>query len=336
MLLKNLIAEEKKINTKLYSSGPYWNYKNAKAILEIKKKGLNNFRGLNSGVGTGYASNLVLDIRSELGWKGRLISKVFQLPLIKKIFDLQLFHTKVHINEYLHLMSIVYKNNINVKELINKYKFINTTEFGCVKKFNYEKKEYSTLYLDMADRIDKLSLKFNFSKVNSFLEIGGGFGANIHFLITNFPNIKKIVYIDAVPNIYVGTEYLRHFYKDSVKDFLTTKKINEITFSNDDSLEIICIPPWEIEKLNVNIDHFHNAASFVEMPEYVVENYSKFIRKFNTKEISLISYDKYDEKTTFKPEKLNSFFDNKLSVTWHDWLIKEYGNKLLYLCSKQP
>lgn len=335
MLLENLIIEEKKNNKQLYSSGPYWDYKNSKAILEIKKKGLKGFRGLDSGVGTGYASNLVLDARNELGWKGRLISKIFKLPLINKIFKEQLFHTKIHIKEYLDALSIIYKTNSNVQELVKKYKFENTTEFGCIKKINYQNQDISTLYLDMADRVEKLSSSFDFSKIKSYFEIGGGFGANVHFLITNFPNIKKIIYLDAVPNIYVGTEYLRHFYKNSVKDFLITKKLSKIRFNNNNDLEIICIPPWEIEKLDVAIDHFHNAASFVEMPKLVIDNYCKFIKKSKPKEISLISYDKFDEETTFQPEELNSFFDNKLRIIWHDWLIKEYEKKLVYLFSKR-
>ena len=59
----------------------------------------------------------------------------------------------------------------------------------------------------MAYRIDILSNTFNFKNIRSFFEIGGGFGSNIHFLLTNFQNIKKIVYLDTVPNIFVGTEY---------------------------------------------------------------------------------------------------------------------------------
>ena len=38
MLLNELIKDEKKIDKTLYSSGPYWDYKNSRAILEIKKK----------------------------------------------------------------------------------------------------------------------------------------------------------------------------------------------------------------------------------------------------------------------------------------------------------
>tara|TARA_E500000075_G_C6790035_1_gene221163 strand:+ start:220 stop:339 length:120 start_codon:yes stop_codon:yes gene_type:complete len=38
MLIDELILAEKKIDRTLYSSGPYWDYKNSRAILEIKKK----------------------------------------------------------------------------------------------------------------------------------------------------------------------------------------------------------------------------------------------------------------------------------------------------------
>ena len=71
----------------------------------------------------------------------------------------------------------------------------------------------------MANRINELSKSFDFKNITSLFEIGGGYGANIHFLLTNFPNIKKILYLDVVPNIYVGTEYLRNHYKEKVKDY---------------------------------------------------------------------------------------------------------------------
>ena len=75
MLLAELIKDEKKSNKKLYSSGPYWEYKNRKTIYEIKKKGLKDFRGITTGIGTSFADNLVLDIRNELNFKGRVAGK---------------------------------------------------------------------------------------------------------------------------------------------------------------------------------------------------------------------------------------------------------------------
>lgn len=334
MLLNELIKDEKKVDRALYSSGPYWNYKNTRAILEIKKKGLNDFRGITAGIGTSFADNQVLDVRNEFNIKGRILGKIFSLPLLNIIFNSQLKITKRYIDSYLENKAIVYKSNKNVISLLNKFKFENTTNFGCLSKFKYLNKEYSSHYLEMADRINILSRLFDFNNISSFFEIGGGFGANIHFLITNFPKIKKVLYLDAVPNIYVGTEYLRSFYKEKVKDYTELKNLDKISFSKDNELEILCIPPWLIEKVDVEIDHFHNAASFVEMPKKVIENYIKFIKKFKTQEISLISYDSFDLKTTFDPEELNIFFDNKLNVSWKNSLIENYNRKLIYLTSK--
>ena len=113
------------------------------------------------------------------------------------------------------------------------------------------------------------------------------------------------------------------------------RNLDKINFSKNDELEILCIPPWLLEKVDTEIDHFHNAASFVEMPKTVISNYVKFIKKFKTKEISLISYDNFDLKTTFNPEELNNFFDNQLVVSWQNLLIEEYKRKLIYLTSNK-
>ena len=335
ILLNELIKDEKRNNKTLYSSGPYWDYKNRKTIYQLRKKKLKNFRNLYSGVGTSFCDNLIYDVRNEYNLKGRIISLFYSLPIIKKIYEGQLQVTSDHISNYLKNLSIVFNNNERVNYLLNKYKFENTTEFGCIQKFKKESKEYSTQYLSMAHRVDLLSKKFLFNKIKTYVEIGGGFGSNIHFLLTNFKNIRKVVYIDVVPNIFIGTEYLRFFFKEHIRDYLDTKITKEITFENNDKLEIICIPPWEIEKLKIEIDHFHNASSFVEMPKNVVENYVKQLKKNNLKEISLISYSGYDLKTTYKPELLNDFFDNRLDMEWHSNIIKEYNKKSLYLTSKK-
>ena len=72
-LLKTLIEDEKRANKKLYTAGPYWDYKNKKTIYQLKINQIDNFRGLNSGVGTSYTDNIVLDTRNEYNLKGREI-----------------------------------------------------------------------------------------------------------------------------------------------------------------------------------------------------------------------------------------------------------------------
>ena len=107
-LLDILIKDEKKKDRSLYSSGPYWNYKNKKTIYQLKKNNLENFRNLHSGAGTSFCDNLVYDIRNEYNFKGRLISLFYRFPIIKKVYDGQLKITSNHINNYLENLSIVY------------------------------------------------------------------------------------------------------------------------------------------------------------------------------------------------------------------------------------
>ena len=335
MLLEELIKDQNK-QKEIYLSGPYWSSKNIIATREIKKKGLGNFRGITSAIGNSFADNLIWDARNELSFKREFVGKMLlRLPVLKEIFDSQLQLTKNSINSFIENQAIVYQNNQNVQKLIHKYKFNNTTDFGCVQSFKVKEKNYSCTYLIMANRIHNLSKTFDFNNVGSFFEIGGGFGANIHFIVTNFPNIKKILYLDIVPNIYVGTEYLRSHYKDKVKDYLELKNLDKISFSGNNELEIFCIPPWLVEKVETEIDHFHNAASFTEMPAEVIKNYVKFIEKFNTKEISLVSYDCFDTKTTLHPEKLRNFFSKKLSFFWKNSLIEDDKRKDIYLTSNK-
>ena len=139
-LLEALVEDQKKHNKSLYSSGPYWDYKNSRAILEIKKRGLDDFRGTSAAIGTSFADNLVLDIRNEFNIKGRTIGKIFSLPLLNIIFNGQLNTTKNYIDLLIKNQAIVYQNNQNVQNLIKKFKFENTTDFGCVQSFEYLKK----------------------------------------------------------------------------------------------------------------------------------------------------------------------------------------------------
>ena len=106
MLLNALIKDEQINNDKLYSSGSYWSYKNKKTIIELKKKGLENFRGLNSGVGSSFADNLVSDVRNELNFRGRLVGKLFSLPFLNKIFKYQVKITENYIEKFIKNLSI--------------------------------------------------------------------------------------------------------------------------------------------------------------------------------------------------------------------------------------
>lgn len=127
-------------------------------------------------------------------------------------------------------------------------------------------------------RIEAFRKVIDFSKMSTVFEIGGGFGVWPHLLLTMFPNVKKVAYLDIPPTLYVATQYLRHFFGDAVVDYRTTRNIDHIAFCKDDELEILCICPWQIEKLNISATVLWNTSSFSEMTPEIVHNYAKHVK----------------------------------------------------------
>ena len=139
-------------------------------------------------------------------------------------------------------------------------------------------------------------------------------------LLENYDKVRKVVYLDIPPTLYIGTQYLRSFYGDAVKDYTELRTKTKISFKDDDSLEILCIASWQIEKLRCKIDLFHNANSFAEMPKSIVENYGKLVKRLMSKNgsISIISYDAVDSSRTYDPTVLLEILDlrkDKLKVS---------------------
>ncbi len=157
-----------------------------------------------------------------------------------------------------------------------------------------------------------MSLKNAFYYLNQLSTKEGK--VNIHLLLENYKNIRKVLYLDIPPNLYVGTQYLKSFYGPAVLDYRTLKLRDSIKFSSDDSIEIFCITPWQIEKFRSSIDIFLNSHSFVEMPKSVIKNYIYYFNGFPgsiNSAIALTTYSNFDLNTTFHPNELPKFFENR-------------------------
>lgn len=329
-LLEKLNKDQSLQNKKLYVPGPYWNNKAIKIAYELKTKGLENFRGYYSGVGTSYCDNVTINIWDEEVSKinNILLYMVTKIPILNRIGSLILKTQTMLID--MHKQKLQAQQNFlslssNVQKLLSTYQLEDTTTFGCVDLINIGEKDYSLHYLELLNTLCFISGKIDFTKITSMLEIGGGFGANLHLMLQNYKSLKKIVYLDIVPNLVVGTEYLRNLYGNAVHDYLETRTLEKIEFTNNDSLEIYCIAPWQIEKLGVTIDYFHNAHSFIEMPIEVMHNYLYYVAKLLKKEgrISLVTYDSVDINIYFSREQLNN-------------IVKKFFNAYKYPCLIRP
>jgi len=315
-LLHSLISDQKNVPD-IYKPGPYWKKKALSAIKELETNRLHDFRSSNNvnTAGTSFGDNRIIDARRIIE-KSSLSHKIGLLILnhtqLKKLFDYQVSLTQTYFDESQdckkNKLALINPNRFS--ELIQNYKIENSINFGCDSISKFNEKEYSTYYLSMLDFLDLVEKNFSLKKTHSILEIGPGFGANIHLIEQNYQNIRKFIVIDIVPNVWLVTEYLKSIYGNCVIDYLETKKMKEIKFKEDMSLEIFVIPPWEIEKISVLIDCFWNSNSFVEMPPKVVVNYAEHFKRIRSKESKyvFISYDKFDLKTTFNPDLILNFF----------------------------
>ncbi len=200
------------------------------------------------------------------------------------------------------------------KELLNKYRMPYSLLSGCLDRVSIDGKEIAVRYLELLLSIDNIAASVKFEDAESMFEIGGGFGSSVHVLLENYPNIRKVLYLDIPPNLYVGTQYHKAFYGSQVVDYRDTRDLGPLTFSEDDSLEILCIAPWQIEKIQNGTDIFINSQSFVEMPLEVVKNYTDIIKGFpGASDVATIlsTYAHVDLDTTFSPSKLPEFFDDR-------------------------
>jgi putative sugar O-methyltransferase len=300
----------------IYRPSPYWLAKTKNSAREILKFGLKDFRGSTNNIGTSYSDNGLVDVRGQYNYGLRLLLSILMkraFPL-SRIFDSQVRLTEKWFHETVKHKNVIANTSERVKELLEKFNMPNDTiRGGCLNYCDIKNKKIANHYLELLHTHEILARHIDFKKARTYFEIGGGFGANLHLLIENYSNIRKVIYLDIMPNLYIGTQYLKSFYGKGVKTFFESSRLRKISFSLGDELEIFCIAPHQIESLDVVIDIFQNSHSFVEMSSNIVKNYVKYIEKMtspNNSAIGLISYDGGDEQT-LKPDSLPKYFSRK-------------------------
>ena len=138
-------------------------------------------------------------------------------------------------------------------------------------------------------------------------------------------NIKKVIFLEISPAIYVATQYLKSFYGNCVIDYSKTRFNSKITFSNDDKLEIYCILPHQIDLVETQIDLFHNEHSFSVMNRKTTKEYLLRVKKIlsNKGDIVLVENPSNMIKTNFK-------FDNITDLFLSDFKIRNLKKNSLY------
>jgi len=127
----------------------------------------------------------------------------------------------------------------------------------------------------------------NFPGIKSCVVLGGGFGHEAHTLLSLWPNISKIVYVDIPPMLYYGSQYLKSVLGGAeVIDYRVTRALSQVVLA-DVPEKVVAIPPWEIDKIIGSIEFLYNSCSLQEMGSDNVSFYAKAFQRLLDKSARL-------------------------------------------------
>lgn len=299
----------------IYRPGPYWSGNQRRAIAAIRRHGITGFRNRPE-ISKGFADAVPADPTSVWiadSWRDQLKITATRLPFLRDIFASYVRLARNHAQRANNYYAEYFQCRFGawLTALAERHVLPDMMHGDARQRIEIGDQVYNPLYLDHLMRIDNFSKHVDYSKVRSLLEIGGGFGSNVHLHLTLYPGIRKVFYVDIPPVIYIATEYLRYFFGAAVRDFSTTMDVDKITFSGDDSLEIVCLCPWQIERLMSSVDLFWNASSMSEMPPDIVSNYARHVARLlapSGAACLLLNKDRADDDTTSRPKDVLSAF----------------------------
>lgn len=277
-LLQWMIEDEASADP-IYRPGPYWRPYQRRALAAIAKHGIKAFRGI-PGIGKGFADTPMLDpFEARNTWKQLTASVLVSLPPMRQLVPYYKDLIRTQTQTTLLFKSIAFQCLFGdlLDAVEQDHGMLDTLHGGTRDIVHINEKPYSTPYVRAIARLSSFQAQgMDFERVSSFMEIGGGFGGTTHLILHLYPNIRKVIYLDIPPMIYIGTEYLRHFFSDAVRDYGETRTLGHISFRPDNSLEILCVCPWQLPKVDVsNLDFLYNVASFSEMTSTIVDNYGR-------------------------------------------------------------
>lgn len=297
-LLAQMLADEAN-QSALYKPGPYWAPYQRRVIAAIHRHGIAQFRR-RADICKGFADPGII-WPSDLwwGWKGAMKRAISDMPLVRPIVQ-EYRAMEENTETSLRAMQAAW-----FERVLPDLDLPDTTGAGAGDLVRLGDRDYSRQYLLSALRSVNVTRAVRFDKMRAVMEIGGGFGFWPHLMLHRYPALRKVVYLDIPPMIYLATQYLKMFHP--VRDYRETRLLPEIRFRDDDSVEIICLCPWQIEKFRSPIDLLWNIASFSEMPPAIVRNYGKHIAPLQPRAIYvMLNKDSEDRGTSTKEGVLSA------------------------------
>lgn len=150
-------------------------------------------------------------------------------------------------------------------------------------QFCFEEKSFSRSSLNYLNGLSFLKQHVDTTSIKTVLEIGGGFGTLGEILHQS--GGMSYINVDIPPTSIVSTYYLKLIPNLNMLDYLATRKMGEINIPKEPTQMVLC--PWQLPKLNGQIDLFVNFISFQEMEPTIVSHYLGHVDRLNSKYVLL-------------------------------------------------
>ena len=268
----------KKNISKLYRPSSFWEDAATKIKNEIDENGIENFRRLKTPLSF-FVPTYGMPGNSFDNKIEKKIIEIIQKEGNKKqeLYIKNWISGETQARSDYRVFSASLKNDLQ----FNLKNFSESSYGNPIEHFTFDNKKYSRSSLNYLLGLSFLNKYLdNTDKIDTVMEIGGGFGTLGEIL--SFSKNKKYIDLDIYPSSQIALSYLKNIYGNSINESL------DITKSNISSLsKCTVLNSWNIENLEGQIDLFVNFISFQEMEPEIVINYVKHVIRFNPKWILL-------------------------------------------------
>jgi len=284
--LLNLMMDDMKNQNILYRPTTFWKHGSRLIIEELEKNDIKDFRNLSvtrSFFVPGYSAVEYFDNKEKydptIDEFDKLVGDKRFVTRLKRLFD---GHSSAF-NDY----RVLQASNIDKIPYTNKVS--ESTVGNPIEQHQFNNRNFSRSFLNYLLGLNFLKQTVDTSKIQTVMEIGGGFGTLGEILLKDDRNKAFYINADIPPVGFVSSYYLQEvFGKENIADYQDTKKLEILDIDElKQKYKALNICSWQVPKLQGKIDLFVNFISFQEMEPDVVQNYCNYIDKLEPKYILL-------------------------------------------------
>ncbi len=205
------------------------------------------------------------------------VSLLRAVPVLNRIVSVQDDLIQKHIetfNQNLVLSYLLLKERFGQLGVLDDAREGNPDDFVTIegKAYSFRSLGYQNLYSQLMKQID-------FSKINSVLELGSGYGGQAEVILRRNPHLKYVC-VDIPPWLYIAEVYLEALFPGQVLGYRSTRLITQKAqlLEMMKGKKIAMLPAWKWALIDDEFDLFWNSKSLQEMNENAA-NYLQMVTK---------------------------------------------------------